>query len=83
MVGKSRFSETNFWSANIKRESSPPLAAFSIAIGSIPKFAENKKELSILEEKDFSSYMLIVADYINWAKSNKLIVYYNKAWNKY
>jgi DNA polymerase-3 subunit alpha len=29
-----------------------------------------KKELSILESRDFSSYMLIVADYINWAKNN-------------
>jgi DNA polymerase-3 subunit alpha len=27
-----------------------------------------KVELSVLEEKNFSSYMLIVADYINWAK---------------
>ena len=27
-----------------------------------------KKELSILEDKNFSSYMLIVSDYINWAK---------------
>jgi DNA polymerase III subunit alpha len=27
-----------------------------------------KKELSVLEPKDFSSYMLIVADFINWAK---------------
>jgi DNA polymerase-3 subunit alpha len=29
-----------------------------------------KKELSILESRDFSSYMLIVSDYINWAKNN-------------
>jgi DNA polymerase-3 subunit alpha len=27
-----------------------------------------KTELGVLEDKDFSSYMLIVADYINWAK---------------
>ncbi len=27
-----------------------------------------KRELGVLEDKDFSSYMLIVADYINWAK---------------
>ena len=27
-----------------------------------------KNELNILEDKDFSSYMLIVADYTNWAK---------------
>jgi len=27
-----------------------------------------KAELSVLEEKNFSSYMLIVADYVNWAK---------------
>ena len=25
-------------------------------------------ELSVLEDKNFSSYMLIVSDYINWAK---------------
>lgn len=29
-----------------------------------------KTETAILEDKDFSSYMLIVADYINWAKKN-------------
>lgn len=29
-----------------------------------------KKELSVLESKDFSSYMLIVSDYTNWAKKN-------------
>jgi DNA polymerase-3 subunit alpha len=33
-----------------------------------------KKELNILEDKGFSSYMLIVADYINWAKSQKMPV---------
>jgi len=27
-----------------------------------------KTELSVLENKNFSSYMLIVADYVNWAK---------------
>ena len=27
-----------------------------------------KMELGVLEEKNFSSYMLIVADYVNWAK---------------
>ena len=27
-----------------------------------------KMELSVLEDKNFSSYMLIVSDYINWAK---------------
>ena len=27
-----------------------------------------KMELSVLEDKNFSSYMLIVADYVNWAK---------------
>ena len=27
-----------------------------------------KAELSVLEEKNFSSYMLIVSDYVNWAK---------------
>jgi len=27
-----------------------------------------KTELSVLEDKDFSSYMLIVSDYVNWAK---------------
>jgi len=29
-----------------------------------------KLELGVLEEKDFSSYMLIVSDYINWAKKS-------------
>lgn len=33
-----------------------------------------KYELSILEEKNFSSYMLIVSDYINWAKNQGIPV---------
>lgn len=33
-----------------------------------------KSELNILEEKGFSSYMLIVADYIDWAKKNEISV---------
>lgn len=33
-----------------------------------------KKELSVLENRDFSSYMLIVADYINWAKDRGMPV---------
>jgi DNA polymerase-3 subunit alpha len=33
-----------------------------------------KYELSILEARNFSSYMLIVADYINWAKNNDVPV---------
>ena len=33
-----------------------------------------KYELSILEARNFSSYMLIVADYINWAKDNNIPV---------
>ena len=33
-----------------------------------------KTELGILEDKGFSFYMLIVADYINWAKSQKMPV---------
>ena len=33
-----------------------------------------KYELSILEARNFSSYMLIVADYINWAKINDIPV---------
>ena len=33
-----------------------------------------KYELSILEARDFSSYMLIVSDYINWAKQNRIPV---------
>lgn len=33
-----------------------------------------KYELSILESRNFSSYMLIVADYINWAKKNDIPV---------
>jgi DNA polymerase-3 subunit alpha len=33
-----------------------------------------KKELLVLENKNFSSYMLIVSDYINWAKSRGMPV---------
>lgn len=33
-----------------------------------------KAELNIVEEKGFSSYMLIVADYINWAKKAGITV---------
>jgi len=33
-----------------------------------------KYELSILEARSFSSYMLIVSDYINWAKQNNIPV---------
>lgn len=33
-----------------------------------------KSELKILEDKKFSSYMLIVADYIDWAKNNEIMV---------
>ena len=33
-----------------------------------------KYELSVLEARNFSSYMLIVADYINWAKKNSIPV---------
>lgn len=33
-----------------------------------------KYELSVLEMHNFSSYMLIVADYINWANNNEVIV---------
>jgi DNA polymerase-3 subunit alpha len=33
-----------------------------------------KKELDILEMRNFSSYMLIVADYIQWAKNNGITV---------
>jgi DNA-directed DNA polymerase III PolC len=33
-----------------------------------------KKELDILEMRNFSSYMLIVADYIQWAKNNGVTV---------
>lgn len=33
-----------------------------------------KTELNVLEARDFSSYMLIVADYINWAKSEGIPV---------
>jgi DNA polymerase-3 subunit alpha len=31
-------------------------------------------EISVLEEKGFCSYMLIVADYVNWAKNNSIPV---------
>ena len=33
-----------------------------------------KSELEILEDKDFSSYMLVVSDYINWAKKRGMPV---------
>jgi|TARA_R110001583_G_scaffold16234_28_gene66393 DNA polymerase-3 subunit alpha len=33
-----------------------------------------KKELGVLEEKDFSSYMLIVSDYTSWAKDSGIPV---------
>ena len=32
------------------------------------------KELDILEAKNFSSYMLIVADFTNWAEANDIVV---------
>ncbi len=31
-------------------------------------------ELKIIEKKDFSTYFLIVADFVNWAKNNKIAV---------
>lgn len=33
-----------------------------------------KQEVSVIEERGFSSYMLIVADYVNWAKKNDVVV---------
>ncbi len=33
-----------------------------------------KKEVSVVEERGFSSYMLMVADYVNWAKQNEVRV---------
>ncbi len=33
-----------------------------------------EKELSVLEKQGFSSYMLIVGDFINWAKRNNIAV---------
>jgi len=33
-----------------------------------------KYEVSILEKNKFSSYMLVVADFINWAKNNGILV---------
>lgn len=56
------------------------ISSFKKKFASFPEEKRNtywervKKELSILEEKDFSSYMLIVADYINWAKENDIPV---------
>jgi len=32
------------------------------------------EEIDVLEYQDFSSYMLIVSDYINWAKTNNIAV---------
>lgn len=33
-----------------------------------------KRELSVMEMRGFSSYILMVADYVNWAKNNNVIV---------
>jgi len=33
-----------------------------------------QKELKVLENNDFSSYMLVTADYIQWAKDNDILV---------
>lgn len=33
-----------------------------------------QKELKIIEKNKFSSYMLVVADFINWARENRILV---------
>lgn len=38
------------------------------------RFDRVKKEISVFEKNNFSSYMLIVADFINWAKENNILV---------
>jgi len=46
-----------------------------IAMNKIPEYLERiAEELDVLEYHGFSSYMLIVADYINWAKKNGIAV---------
>lgn len=44
--------------------------------GNIPPEAEErlKYELSVIEETRFASYFLIVADFVNWAKNNGIMV---------
>lgn len=37
-----------------------------------------RKELGVIENRGFSSYMLIVADYVNWAKENNVRVGYGR-----
>lgn len=38
------------------------------------RFDKVKQEFYVLENNNFSSYMLIVADFIKWAKDNKILV---------
>ena len=56
------------------------MQGFKSRFGDLPKKKKQeywnrvKYELSILEARNFSSYMLIVSDYINWSKSNSISV---------
>lgn len=56
------------------------LKSFQEKYGDLPqeekkeKWERVKKELKVLEGNDFSSYMLVVADFINWAKRNDILV---------
>lgn len=54
--------------------------ADKVATGKIPKtdipecIDATKEEFDVLEYRNFSSYMLIVADYVNWSKKNDIMV---------
>ncbi|MDB2481532.1 DNA polymerase III subunit alpha [bacterium] len=56
------------------------MKSFKKRFGNLPSSEKKERwdrvkyELSILEARDFSSYMLIVADYINWAKKQGIPV---------
>lgn len=52
-----------------------PKKISKIAASKIPEYLDRiSEELDVLEYHGFSSYMLIVADYINWAKKNDIAV---------
>lgn len=56
------------------------LKGFEEKFGNLPKEEKDlrwervKKEIKVLEGNDFSSYMLIVSDFIRWAKKNNIVV---------
>lgn len=48
---------------------------FNIPVEKLEEYKDRlKEEFDVIEYHGFSSYMLIVADYINWAKNNKIRV---------